>query len=159
MRAVTEPYWPAVIDDERGHATRVTERRAQDTCAVDRAAVEAALASACDDTAMAADLQPAGEVAEVAAEPIVNCVAPLAALPCAPPVWAQLLHLEELVCQWMTANPACDRAAIAEMREREARTFVAAAPARQTAKGATPAQPAASDYVAKLAAKLIRRSA
>jgi hypothetical protein len=161
MRTVTEPYSPAALDEEPGFRTHSAEERAPETCVVDHDVIDAALAGVEEDKALV-DGVAGGEVVEFVAESTVNGCAPLTAASYAHPVWAQLAHLEELLCEWMTANPACDHAVLAELRSREA----APPPASQrdtTRRVNTTTVPhttaKASDYIATMAAKLVRRSA
>jgi hypothetical protein len=143
MRAVTEPYSPPACD-QLAPTTRNTERRALDTCAIDRRALDAVMA----------------DVAAISAEAEL-AVLPAAASPVAavPPAWSQLLRLESLLCEWMTANSACDRAALAELRRGEANPPVRRAPTLSTANATVSAPSGNNNYVSQLAARLVRRSA
>lgn len=143
MRAVTEPYSPPACD-ERSSSGRNTERRAHDTCAIDRRALDAVMADVAAIAAEAEFLEMPSTTSSVAA---------------IPPAWSQLLRLEELLREWMTANSACDRAALAELNRGDSTPPVQAV-ITPTSSRATSNPPAGNnDYVTQLAARLVRRSA
>ncbi len=128
MRAVTEPYSPRVVEP------------------------------AASDAASADDAVPmAGGAPELTGESTVGALEAAAAAAWVHPAWAQLAHLENLLGQWMSGNPACEQT-LADLQRHETPLAALVAPLRATTVVPTTTR-SGSDYVSQLAAKLVRRSA